>query len=159
MPRPPGTSAALMKTRARATGRPVSAVSTRPAIRPFAGGVASVVVRWAEVSRGGCCGPRFWPGVCAERAIAVRIAPASEGKRNDCRRNIKTGLRTIRQSFYRHGLLTLGFGPKAFGSACGEQRRLRPKVVSLKPAPENEPDPVVFGGFPCDARARKRLNN
>src|SRR5262249_27103075 len=53
-PRPPGSSAALMKTRARLTGRPLSPATTCPVIRPVGVGSAVSCGR-ADVSRAGCC--------------------------------------------------------------------------------------------------------
>src|SRR5260221_13851579 len=70
MPRPPCSSAAVMNTRARLTGRALSAVSTRPGMRPP--GAGGVSFDWAGVSRVGCCAGRGGPW--APRPMASVLA-------------------------------------------------------------------------------------
>src|SRR3989442_12458399 len=61
-----------MNTRARFTGRPLSAARTRPVMRPVGAGGVSLFC-CAEVSRVGCCEPRNDAGgcCCADRSVTL----------------------------------------------------------------------------------------
>src|SRR3954464_11534347 len=85
MPRPPGSSAADANTRARLTGRPLSAASTRPEMRPAGGGGASLDC--ADVLRAGCVPPGC-PGRgpdCCSPAVSPRLANRTERDRASAR--------------------------------------------------------------------------